>query len=131
MKRFMWIVVLCVAGCFYQGVRGVYYVSMETEVLDEDGDGVQDGVTIFLLFRDRDMNVVSFGDAECTAVIKVYSSEGLVCEKEVSFDSSAMVGEQGGGIPIVMEDGVYDIEVVVRIEGRGEFRTEKKKVKVG
>ncbi|MBU7010972.1 MAG: hypothetical protein HXS46_09800 [Theionarchaea archaeon] len=130
MKRFIWIVVLCVAGCFYQGVKGVYYVTMETELLDEDGDGVQDGVIVFLLFRDRDMNVVSFDNAECTTVIKVYNSEGLVSEKEVSFSSSAMVGEQGGGIPIVVEEGVYDIEVVIKIEGRGEFRTEKE-VKVG
>lgn len=126
----MWIVILCVAGCFYQGVKGVYYVSVETEVLDEDGDGVQDGVIVFLVFRDRDMNVVSFGDAECTAVIKVYNSRGLVCEKEISFSSSAMVGEQGGGIPVLVEEGVYDIEVVVKIEERGEFRTEKE-VKVG
>ena len=130
MKRFIWIVVLCVAGCFYQGVKGVYYVSVETELLGQDGDGMQNGVIVFLLFRDREFNVVSFDDADCTAVIKVYSSEGLVCEKEVLFSSSAMVGEQGGGIPIVVSEGVYDIEVVVRIEERGEFRTEKK-VKVG
>jgi len=134
MKRFAWILVLCVAGCFYQGVKGVYYVTMETESLDADGDGVQDGITVFLVFRDRDFNVVSFYDAECRAVVRVYDDHGLVCEKEVSFDSSELVGKAGGGIPVVVSNGdnkYGDITVVVYIEGRGEFHTEKKNVKLG
>lgn len=135
MKRLVCVFVFLVAGCFYQGVKGVYYVTMETEPLDVDGDGIQDGVTVFLLFRDRDFSVVSFYDAECTAVVRVYDEDGLVFEKEVSFDSSVLVGEAGGGIPVVVpedENGsMYgDITVVVIIGGRGEFRTEKKNVRL-
>lgn len=128
------VVVLCLlVGCLSQGVRGVYYVSVETEPLDENGDGIGDGITIFLVFRDRDLEPVSFSDAECVATVRVYGGNGLMCEKVVSFDSSALVGKEGGGIVIVgeeVQENYGDVKVVVTIEGRGEFRSEKKHVRL-
>ncbi len=127
MRLLILVLVVCgIVGCFQQGVKGVYYVSVETESLDVDGDGIQDGITVFLVFRNRNFEEVSFYDAECTAKIRVYG-EGLVYEKEVSFDSS------GGSFEILSEEAGMeygDISVVVRIEGRGEFRSEKKNVRL-
>lgn len=130
MKRVL-LLVLCVVGCFQQGIKGVYYVAVETE---QYKDGVQEGVTVYLVFKGRDMEPVSFYDAECRAVVKVYG-DGVVYEKEVLFDSSELVGEAGGGIVITKEEvgftGLVDITVVVTIEGRGEFRSEKRDAKIG
>lgn len=128
MKRLLCIVVL-VMGCLEQGVRGVYYVTVETEPYYEEG--AQEGVMVFLVFRDRDLEPVSFYDAACRVVVKV-SSDGMMYEKEVLVDSSGLVGRQGG-IVIKGEDvGVAygDVVVVVVIEGRGEFHAEKKDVKL-
>lgn len=130
MKRFAFILILCCMGC--QGISGVYHVTMKTEPYDGNGDGVQDGITIFLMFRDRELEPVSFYDAECTAVIRVYG-DGVLYEKEVFFDSSELVGKAGGGIVILSEEvGIEygDVLVVVTIKGRGEFRCEKKKVRL-
>lgn len=130
MKRFAFILILCCMGC--QGISGVYHVTMKTEPYDGDGDGVQDGITIFLVFRDRELEPVSFYDAECTAVITVYG-DGILYEKEVFFDSSELVGKAGGGIVILSEEaGIEygDVLVVVTIEGRGDFRCEKKNVRL-
>ena len=127
MNRFTYIVVLCVVGCLHQGVTGVYYVTVETEPCTA-------GVTVFLVFRDRDMEPVTFYDGECTAVISVYNT-GVVYEKEVFFDSSTSVGRPGGGITILREEvnniSRGDIKVIVTIKGRGEFRSEKKNVYFG
>lgn len=133
MKRLILIVVLLVTGCFYQGVQSVYYVTVETEAIDEDGDGVQDGVSVFLVFKDREFEPVSFYDAECRATIKVYKGDKMVYEEVVLFDSSEMVGRAGGGIVIDSEEvsGTGDIRILVVIEGRGEFRSEKKDVDFG
>ncbi len=131
--KLLCVVVLCLlVGCLSQGVRGVYYVTVETEPLDDNGDGIGDGITIFLVFRGRDLEPVSFSDAECVATVRVYGENGLMYEKVVSFDSSALVGK-GGGIVILGEDvqeDYGDVKVVVTIEGRGEFRSEKKHVRL-
>ena len=129
MKRL--ILVLLVTGCLYQGVASVYYVTIETEEIDKNGDGVQDGVNLFLVFKNREFEQVSFYDAECRATVKVYQGE-MVYEKEVLFDSSELVG-RAGGIVITCEEvsGTGDIKVLVVIEGRGEFRSEKLNVDFG
>ena len=129
MKRL--ILVLLVTGCLYQGVASVYYVTIETEEIDKNGDGVQDGVNLFLVFKNREFEQVSFYDAECRAIVRVYQGE-IVYEEEVLFDSSELVG-RAGGIVITCEDvsGTGDIQVSVVIEGRGEFRSEKKDVDFG
>lgn len=117
------LLVLMGAGCVYQGVTNVYYVTIETEPLDANNDGFSDGVTVYLLFKDRNFEPVHFYDAECTAVITV---NGYT--KEVHFESSEIVGRPGGGIPVVLDCEQGDISVVVVIEGRGEFHAEKKDV---
>ena len=131
MNRFMYIVILCVVGCLHQGIAGVYYVTVETEQYDENGDGVLEGVVVFLVFKDRELEPVIFYDAECKVVLSVYSDGEPVYEKEVLFDSSELVGRRGGifitGEEVGCEYG--DIIVIVTIEGRGEFRSEKKNVK--
>ncbi|KYK37044.1 MAG: hypothetical protein HXS48_09330 [Theionarchaea archaeon] len=129
MKRSLCVLVLLVVGCFEQGVRGVYYVMVETEPFDKDEDGIQEGIMIFLVFRDRELEPVSFYDAECRVVVRVYG-DGMVYEKEVLFDSSGLVGRQGGIVVLSEDVGVEygDIVVVVTIEGRGEFHAEKKGV---
>lgn len=131
MKRLV-LLVLLVTGCLYQGVASVYYVTVETEEIDENGDGVQDGVNLFLVFKNREFEQVSFYDAECRATVRVYQGDEMVYEKEILFDSSELVG-RAGGIVITTEDvsGTGDIQVFVVIEGRGEFRSEKKDVNFG
>lgn len=130
MKKVMCVVCLCVVGCLYQGVNSVYYVMMETEPYYEEG--VQEGVYVFLVFRDKNMEIVHFYDAACTGVISV-EGDGLHYEKEVVFDSSELVGRRGG--ILVLKEEVKseygDITVKVTIEGRGEFHSEKKNVKIG
>jgi len=102
---------------------------VETEPFDKDEDGIQEGIMIFLVFRDRELEPVSFYDAECRVVVRVYG-DGMVYEKEVLFDSSGLVGRQGGIVVLSEDVGVEygDIVVVVTIEGRGEFHAEKKGV---
>ena len=131
MNRFTYIVIVCVVGCLHQGVGGVYYVTVETEQYDENGDGVLEGVVVFLMFKDRELEPVVFYDAECKVVLSVYSGGGLIYEKEVFFDSSELVGRRGGILVTGEEVGCEygDIMVTVTIEGRGEFRSEKKNVK--
>ncbi|MBU7018516.1 MAG: hypothetical protein HXS44_13475 [Theionarchaea archaeon] len=130
MRKVMCVVCLSVVGCLYQGVNSVYYVMVETEPYYEDG--VQKGVYVFLVFKDRNMEIVHFYDAECKGVISV-ESDGLRYEKEVVFDSSELVGIKGG-ILILKEEvkSEYgDITAKVTIEGRGEFHSEKKNVRIG
>jgi hypothetical protein len=127
MRLMYGIVLACVGvctGCLYQGVNSVYYVTVETEPLDTNNDGLQDGVTVYLLFRDQNFEIVHFYDADCSVVITVNGYE-----KEVHFESSEMVGRAGGGIPVVLDIEQGDISIVVVIKGRGEFHTEKKNVK--
>lgn len=129
MKQMLCVLVLLVVGCLEQGVRGVYYVMVETEPFDKDGDGIQDGITVFLVFRNRELEPVSFYDAECRVVLRVYGN-GVVYEREVLFDSSELAGRQGGIVVLSEDLGVEygDIAVVVTIEGRGEFHAEKRGV---
>ena len=131
MNRFTCILILCVVGCLHQGVAGVYYVTVETESYDENGDGVLEGVLVFLMFKDRELEPVVFYDAECKVVLSVYSGGELMYENEVLFDSSELVGRRGGILVTGEEVGCEygDIIVIVTIEGRGEFRSEKKNVK--
>jgi hypothetical protein len=124
---------LCVVlGCLSQGVRGVYYVLVETEPYDGNGDGLQDGILVFLLFRDRELEPVVFYQADGTAHIWVYQNGEVVGEKEVSFDSSEMVGESEGGI-LVKTSGkeLGTVRVSVHIKGRGDFTAEKRDVALG
>jgi hypothetical protein len=132
MNRFIFIVIFCATGCLSQGVKGVYYVTVETEPLDVDGNGVQDGISVFLLFKDRNLEPVSFYDAECKVIVRIYDGKNMVYEKEVFFDSSELVGRPGGGIPLRLgsNSGYGDIRVIVVIAGRGEFHSEKKNVKL-
>jgi hypothetical protein len=132
MNRFTWIVIFCAAGCLSQGIKSVYFVMIETEPLDVDGDGRQNGISVFLLFTDRELEPVSFYDAECKAILRVYDGKNMIYEKEVFFDSSELVGRAGGGISLRLDsDSEYgDIKVIVVIAGRGEFHSEKKNVKL-
>lgn len=129
MKRLLCVLVLFIGGCFEQGIRGVYYATVETEPFDKDGDGIQDGITVFLVFRDQELEPVHFYDAECEVIVKMYGN-GVVYEKKVLFDSSELVGRQGGIVILSKDVGIEhgDIAVVVIIEGRGEFHAEKKGV---
>jgi hypothetical protein len=124
---------LCVVtGCLGQGVRGVYYVLVETEPYDGNGDGLQDGIIVFLLFRDRELEPVVFYQAEGTAHIWVYQEGEIVGEEEVSFDSSEMVGESEGGILVKTSGkGLGTVKISVSIKGRGEFTAEKRDVVLG
>lgn len=122
------VLLVCVTGCLSQGAKSVYFVRVETEPLYTSG--VQEGITVFLVFLDRNGEEVSFSGAESTALVSVYQN-GLVYEKEISFDSSVLVGREGGGIQVRGVKGVGDVRVVVKVAGRGEFRSEKKKVTLG
>ncbi|MBU6999198.1 MAG: hypothetical protein HXS51_00405 [Theionarchaea archaeon] len=124
---------LCVvAGCLAQGVLGVYYVMVETESYDANEDGEQDGIIVFILFKDRELEPVVFYEAEGTAHIWVYQEGMVVGEEEVWFDSSEMVGKSEGGIPVrTSGKGLGTVTVKVSIERRGEFTAEKRDVIVG
>jgi hypothetical protein len=124
---------LCVVlGCLIQGVRGVYYVLVETAPYDGNGDGLQDGIIVFLLFRDRELEPIVFYQADGTAHIWVYQDGETVGEEEVSFDSSEMVGESEGGILVKTSgEGLGTVRVSVHIKGRGEFTAEKRDVVLG
>ncbi|MBU7013638.1 MAG: hypothetical protein HXS43_02305 [Theionarchaea archaeon] len=123
---------LVATGCLAQGVQGVYYVLMETDPYDGNGDGLQDGIVVYLLFRNRQLEPVVFYEGKGTAHIWVYQEGNLVGEEVASFDSSEIVGKSQGGIVVkTAAKGLGTVTARVNIEGRGEFTAEKRDVVLG
>jgi hypothetical protein len=122
-KRFIW-VLLVLMGCLHQGVRGIHYITGEIESVDEHGDGTAEEIIIFITFRSRSGEPISFSDARCSATITFSDDHILLYETSFSFDSSSLVGESGGIIIPLSElpsGTAVDIHVLINIEGRGRF----------
>ena len=127
MKQFICIV-LVMTGCLQQGIKGVHYITGEIDSLDEDGDGIPEKMVIFITFRDRSGEPLSFYDTEYCATVTCSDGNTVLYERSESFDASYSIG-RGGGIIIPLSEihapGMIDISVTVDIEGRGTFQWKK------
>jgi hypothetical protein len=122
-KRLIW-VLLIVMGCLQQGIRGIHYITGEIDSMDGNEDELAEELIIFITFRSRSGEPISFSDAQCSATITYSDDHMLFHETSLSFDSSSAVGKAGGIIIPLSEiprNDPIDIHVVIHIEGRGTF----------
>ncbi|MBU7031325.1 MAG: hypothetical protein HXS53_02225 [Theionarchaea archaeon] len=115
-------------GCLQQGIKGVHYITGDIDSMDEDGDGIPEKLVIFITFRSRSGEPLSFYDAEYCAIVTCSNGSTVLYERSESFDTSYSIG-RGGGIIIPLSEihasEMMDISVTVNIEGRGTFQWKK------